>query len=169
MSIVISPATGATWRLTPRVIVLHYTAGGTEAGTHATFNADTPNMGVLPGVVAHFIIDQHGRIYQQLPLDVRGRHTVGLNYVAIGIEFVQSSGPNPAWSTSQIFHRTAQIDAGLRLVRWLAWRYHIAPRNIIGHGMANDSPYFKDLLHWQNTHVDWLAPAVHHFRALLAG
>jgi hypothetical protein len=158
----------ATWRLKPRVIVLHYTAGGTEASTHATFNADTPNMGVLPGVVAHFVVDRRGKIYQQLPLTVRGRHTVGLNYVAIGIEFVQSSGPRPAWATNQIFRRKAQIRAGLRLVRWLAWRYQIKPRNIVGHGTANNSPYFKDLLHWRNTHVDWLARAVRHFRALLA-
>lgn len=158
----------ATWRLKPKVIVLHYTAGGTEASTHATFNADTRNLGVLPGVVAQFIVNKHGRIYQQLPLTVRGRHTVGLNHVAIGIEFVQNSGPRPAWATNQIFRRKAQIHAGLRLVRWLAWRYHIKPRNIVGHGTANHSRYFKDFLHWRNTHVDWLARAVRHFRALLA-
>ena len=100
---------------------------------------------------------------------MRARHTVGLNYVAIGIEFVQDSGPTPAWSTDQIFQRKVQVGAGLRLVRWLAFRYRIAQKNIIGHGMANNSPYFKDLLHWRNTHVDWLAPAVRHFRALLGG
>jgi hypothetical protein len=54
-------------------------------------------------------------------------------------------------------------------VRWLAWRYQIKPTNIVGHGTANSSPYFKDLLHWRNTHVDWLASAVRHFRVLLAG
>ncbi|MGO8685280.1 MAG: N-acetylmuramoyl-L-alanine amidase [Thermoleophilia bacterium] len=158
----------ATWRLTPKVIVLHYTAGGSEASVHATFNADTPNMGVLPGTVAHFIIDKNGKIYQQLPLDVRGRHTVGLNYVAIGIEFVQDGGRSPTWATDQIFHRPAQINAGLRLVRWLQWRYHITTANVIGHGTANSSPYFKDLLHWRNTHVDWLAAAVKQFHTLLA-
>jgi len=159
----------ATWRLTPKVIVLHYTDGGTEAGTHATFNADRPDLGVLPGVVAHFVIDRNGRIYQQLPLNIRGRHTVGLNYVAVGIEFVQDGRPNPTWATNQIFHRKAQIGAGVRLVRWLLWRYEIKPGNIVGHGTANASPYYKDLLHWRNTHVDWLAPAVRRFRALLGG
>ncbi len=159
----------ATWRLTPKVIVLHYTDGGTEAGTHAAFNADRPDLGVLPGVVAHFVIDRNGRIYQQLPLNVRGRHTVGLNYVAIGVEFVQVGGPSPTWATNQIFHHKAQIGAGVRLVRWLQWRYEIKPGNIVGHDTANASPYFRDLLHWRNTHVDWLAPAVRRFRALLGG
>jgi N-acetylmuramoyl-L-alanine amidase len=158
----------ATWRLNPRVIVLHYTAGGTEAGAHATFAANTPNMGVLPGVVAHFVIDKNGKIYQQLSLGIRGRHTVGLNYVAIGIEFVQDAGPSSTWATNQIFARTAQIRAGLRLVRWLQWRYHIATRDVVGHATANRSRYFKDLLGWRNTHTDWNAAAVRRFHALLA-
>jgi hypothetical protein len=158
----------ATWRLTPKAIVLHYTAGGTEAGTHATFAADTPNMGVLPGVVAHFVIDRNGRIYQQLSLGIRGRHAVGLNHVAIGIEFVQDAGSGSTWATNQIFARRPQIAAGLRLVRWLQWRYNIATSNVIGHAMANHSPLFKDLLGWRNTHTDWNTAAVRRFHNLLA-
>jgi hypothetical protein len=158
----------ATVALTPRVIVLHYTAGGTAAGAHALFNADTPNVGELPGVVAHFVIAKNGAIYQELPLNVRGRHTIGLNQVAIGIEFVQDGGSGSAWATAQIFARHAQITAGLKLVRWLQWRYGIAARNVIGHGTANSSPYFKDLAGWRNTHTDWGAREIARFRALLA-
>jgi len=157
----------ATWRLKPKVIVLHYTAGGTEASTHALFNANQPNMGVLPGVVAHFIIDKNGKIYQQLALNIRGRHTVGLNQVSIGIEFVQKAGRSSAWAANQIIRRKPQIKAGLKLVRWLQWRYHIKVQNVTGHGIANKSPYFKDRLHWRNTHVDWLGPAVSRFRVML--
>lgn len=158
----------ATVALTPRVIVLHYTAGGTAAGAHALFNADTPNVGELPGVVAHFVIAKNGAIYQELPLNMRGRHTIGLNQVAIGIEFVQDGGSGSAWATAQIFARRAQITAGLKLVRWLQWRYGVAARNVIGHGTADSSPFFKDLVGWRNTHTDWGAREIARFRALLA-
>ena len=29
-------------------------------------------------------------------------------------------------------------------------------RDVIGHAMANHSPYFKDLEGWRNDHTDWL-------------
>jgi hypothetical protein len=34
--------------------------------------------------------------------------------------------------------------------------------------MANDSPYFRDLLGWRNTHVDWQPADVRVFRTRLA-
>ena len=37
-------------------------------------------------------------------------------------------------------------------------------RDIIGHAMANDSPYFKDLEGWRNDHTDWLRSDVKKFR-----
>ena len=40
----------------------------------------------------------------------------------------------------------------------------IKMRDIIGHAMANDSPYFKDLQGWRNDHTDWLRPDVKKFR-----
>src|SRR5674536_23602 len=75
--------------LDPKVIVVHYTCGSTYENAHATFQSDAPNMGVRPGVVSQFVIDKDGTIYQQIPLEYEGRHTVGLNYVAFGIECVQ--------------------------------------------------------------------------------
>jgi hypothetical protein len=157
----------ATVVLHPRVVVLHYTAGGTWRGAWSLFQSDTPNMGEKPGTVAHFIIDKRGVIHQLLPLDIRGRHVVGLNHVAVGIEFVQDAGSGDAWATGQILHRRAQRDAGLALVRWLRARYHIRLANVIGHGMANNSPFFRDLKGWKNDHADWQAPAVRRFRKLL--
>jgi N-acetylmuramoyl-L-alanine amidase len=153
--------------LVPKVIVLHYTAGGTYAGVRAMFSRDTPNRGELPGTVSHFVVDTNGRIYQLLPLDVRGRHTIGLNNVALGIEMVQDAGSGPSWADQQILHRTRQIDAALRLVAWLQARYGISSANVIGHAMANASPLFKDLEGWRNDHVDWQPADVAVFRQRL--
>ena len=154
----------ATWVLHPQAIVLHYTATSTYAAAHNTFASNAPALGELPGVAAHFVIDENGTIYQQVPLDVRCRHAVGLDWCAIGIEFVQPAGSGPAGAIAQIFSRPRQLDAGLRLVAWLEAAYGIDAANVIGHAMANDSPLFKDLLGWHNDHQDWNAAAVARFK-----
>ena len=51
-------------------------------------DAPDPELGQLPGTCAHFVIDRDGTIYQLVPLGIMCRHTVGLNYTAIGIEHV---------------------------------------------------------------------------------
>lgn len=157
-----------TWRLHPQVIVLHFTDGSSYEGAHETFCSDAPDLGELPGDVAHFIIAQNGRIYQQLSAQIRGRHAIGVNWCAIGIEFVQLQGSSSHWADSQILHRARQIDAGLALVDYLCGRYHIKARNVIGHAMANDSPFFKDLEGWKNDHSDWQRADVLRFRRMLA-
>ena len=157
-----------TWKLTPQAIVLHFTAGSTYESAHQAFASNTPNLGELPGDVAHFIIAQDGTIYQQLSTEIRGRHAIGVNWVAIGIEFVQLQGGSSRWADQQILHRTRQIDAGLALVTYLCQRYHIATDNIIGHAMANDSHFFKDLEGWKNDHTDWQPQDVRTFRSMLA-
>jgi N-acetylmuramoyl-L-alanine amidase len=154
----------SSWHLDPKVIVLHYTAGGTYAGARAVFMSNAANRGELPGVVSHFIIDKDGTIYQLLPLDVMGRHTIGLNNVAIGIEFVQEGGSS---AEQQIMARTKQIQAGLALVTWLQSRYGISDANVLGHGTANASPLFKDLEGWKNDHTDWSAGPLAQFKTLL--
>jgi N-acetyl-anhydromuramyl-L-alanine amidase AmpD len=156
-----------TWHLHPQVIVLHWTDGSSYEGAHRLFALDAPDLGELPGDVAHFIIAQNGRIYQQLSTEIRGRHAIGLNWVAIGIEFVQVQGRSSHWADLQILHRTQQIDAGLALVDYLCQRYHIKVKNIIGHAMANDSPFFKDLEGWKNDHTDWQRQDVLRFRRML--
>ena len=160
-------ASQATWDLDPKAVVLHYTAGGSYSSAHNAFSSNVPNRGELPGVCAHYVIDKDGRIYQQLDLGMRCRHTIGLNYVAVGIEFVQEAGSGPSWATDQIFKRTKQIAAGLKLVRWLRFKYDMPLRNILGHGTANASPLFKDLEGWRNDHVDWGPASVKRFKQRL--
>lgn len=159
----------ASYRLRPRVIVLHYTAGGTWLSTWNYFSVNRADAEYheLPGPAAHYIIGKDGTIYQLLKTNYRGRHTVGLNHQAIGIEFVQEGGSGPSWADRQILNRTRQVRAGLRLVRYLKARYGIGNANVIGHAMANASPYFKDLKGWRNTHVDWQRADILVFRSRL--
>jgi len=157
-----------TYRLTdPKVVVLHFTAGGTYASAYWTFYANTPYRGELPGVSCQFVIDKDGTIYQLVPLGVRARHCIGLNHVSIGIEFVQETGAGGHWADQRILARKRQVNAGLKLVRYLMARYGIEKKNVIGHAMANDSPYFKDLEGWRNARSDWLAVDVREFRSRL--
>ena len=157
----------ASWQLTPTVIVLHYTAGGTWAGARATFAADTVNMGELPGTCAHYVVDQDGTVYQLVPTSVRCRHTIGLNDQAIGIEMVQEGGSSATWADQQILSRPAQMGAALALVRGLQSQFGIPAANVIGHAMANASPQFHDRLGWRNDHADWQAADVAVFRSRL--
>jgi hypothetical protein len=149
--------------------VLHFTASGagSEPGVHALFASDTPNGGELPGVCAHFVVDQDGTIYQQAPLTVICRHAIGVNDRAIGIEMVQLSGASSHWADQQILHRRAQIRSVIRLVRWLQARYGIATHDVIGHAMVNDSPFFHDLEGWRNDHTDWQVEDVRALRKRL--
>jgi N-acetylmuramoyl-L-alanine amidase len=153
-----------SWRLRPRVIVEHYTATTTFAPVWNAFAADRPDpeLGQLPGTCAHFVIDRDGTIYQLVPLTVMCRHTVGLNYAAIGIEHVGTSD-------AQILHDPAQLRASLRLTAWLTHRFHIALRNVIGHNESLSSPFHKELYApWAHqTHGDWRRADMDVYRARL--
>jgi N-acetyl-anhydromuramyl-L-alanine amidase AmpD len=156
------------WRLERHdVIVLHFTATDSYAAAWNTFESNAPNVGELPGVCSHYLVKQSGTTAELVPPRIRCRHAIGLNHRAIGIEMVQATGPGSHWADQQILHRQPQIHAAVRLVRWLQGRYGIETKNVIGHAMANDSPYFKDLEGWRNDHTDWLAQDVREFRQRL--
>jgi N-acetylmuramoyl-L-alanine amidase len=129
-----------TYRLeNPRVIVIHYTETPSFQATYNTFAPDTPDpeLHELPNTCAHFVIDKAGAIHQLVPLGIMCRHTVGLNWTAIGVEHV-------ADSDGEVLQDSAQMRASLRLVRWLRCRYHIAIRNVIGHNESLSSPYHRE-------------------------
>ncbi len=157
-----------SWRLArPRLIVLHFTASSSYAGVHATFANDVANLGELPGTCAHFVVDQDGTIYQQVPLSIMCRHAIGVNDRAIGIEMVQVAGVSSSWADQQILHRPAQIRSVLALVAWLEDRYRIPVADVIGHAMVNDSPFFRDREGWRNDHTDWQPADVRALRVML--
>jgi len=155
-----------TWRLThPRVIVEHYTASTSFASAWNTFASDAPDVELreLPGTCAHFVIDRDGTIYQLVPLTTICRHTVGLNWTAIGIEHVGTSD-------AQILSSPRQLAASLRLTLWLMHRYGITLPNVIGHSESLTSPYHRErYAPWRcQTHGDWRHADMTAYRARLA-
>jgi hypothetical protein len=158
-----------TWLTKPKAVVLHYTAGSDWRSAWNYFAANTAYNNEKPGVSAHFIVRKDGVIIQAVPLSLRARHAIGMNWKSIGIEFVQEvpQGKDGHWADQQILARDKQVRAGLRLVRYLRARFGIKKVNVIGHAMANKSPYFKDYTGAKNGAADWIAQDVRAFRARL--
>jgi N-acetylmuramoyl-L-alanine amidase len=155
-----------TWRLThPHVIVEHYTASTTLSSAWSTFAGDAPDpeLHELPGTCAHFVIDRDGTIYQLVPLTTMCRHTVGLNWTAIGIEHVGTSD-------AEILSNPKQLAASLRLTLWLMHRYGISLPNVIGHSESLTSPYHRErYAPWRcQTHGDWTHADMTTYRVRLA-
>ena len=155
-----------TWRLEhPKVIVEHYTASNSFSSAWNTFANDAPDSELheLPGTCAHFVIDRDGTIYQLVPLNTMCRHTVGLNWTAIGIEHVGTSD-------TSILQNPKQIAASLRLTLWLMHRFGISLPNVIGHNESLTSPYHREhYAPWRcQTHGDWTHVDMQTYRARLA-
>jgi len=142
-----------TWRLrNPKVIVEHLTASAGAASAFSTFAADVPDSELheLPGTCAHFLVDTDGTIYQLVPLQVMCRHTVGLNWTAVGIEHV-------GVSDAQVLSNPRQLAASLALTAWLMERYRIGLGDVIGHNESLTSRFHRELYPgWRcQTHADW--------------
>jgi N-acetylmuramoyl-L-alanine amidase len=149
----------------PHVIVIHYTDTPDFQSTYNTFAPDTPDpeLHELPNTCAHYVVDRHGIIHQLVSMKIMCRHTVGLNWTAIGIEHV-------GYSDQQILDDRNQIGASLHLVRWLRCRFHIKIENVIGHNESLSSPYHHEnvpSLRTQ-THSDWNHADMQLYRRRLA-
>ena len=120
----------------PKVIVEHMTANTSFSATFNTFASDAPDpeLHERPGTCSHFVIDPQGRVHQLVSLKWMCRHTVGLNWTAIGIEHVGTSEAG-VWGNKRM------LRASLRLTRWLQARYGITTQNVIGHNESLSSPY----------------------------
>jgi len=155
------------WRLRqPRVIVEHYTANDSFGATYNTFAPDRPDseLGELPGVCSHYVIDRNGVVYQLVSTRIMCRHTVGLNWAAIGIEHVGRSD-------GQVMRNRRQRRSSLRLTRWLQGRYRIRTRNVIGHNESLSSPYHRERVRRlrHQTHGDFRGVTMRRYRRLLGG
>jgi beta-N-acetylhexosaminidase len=154
-----------TYRLAnPHVIVEHYTGSTSFGAAFNTFAPDTPDpeLHELPGICAHFVIDRDGTIYQLVPLGIMCRHTVGLNYAAIGIEHVGTSD-------QEVLGDSRQLQASLTLTRWLRCSYGIALSDVIGHNESLSSPYHHELVARlrNQTHGDWRHASMQIYRSKL--
>jgi N-acetylmuramoyl-L-alanine amidase len=123
----------------PHVIVEHVAVASSAAATRASFVPDRPDpeLHELPGLCSHFVVDRNGTIYQLVSLRLMCRHTVGLNWTAIGIE-------HAGFKDSDVLGDPRQMAASLRLTAWLRCRYGIKLKDVIGHNESLSSPYHRE-------------------------
>lgn len=134
--------------ISPKMIVLHYTAGGTVETNYKYFNKThlESARNVLKkqstlNVSSQFIVDRDGTIYQLMEPNRFARHTIGLNYCAIGIENIGSK--------SQPLTEK-QILANAQLIRYLTKKYSI--EYLIGH---SEYGIFRGSNLWKETDPDY--------------
>jgi N-acetylmuramoyl-L-alanine amidase len=149
----------------PKVIVEHYTVTSSFPPVFDLFSRNVPDAELheLPGVCSHYVIDRDGTIYRLVPTTIMCRHTVGLNWTAIGIEHVGQSD-------AQVMGNRRQLAASLRLTRALQGRYGIATRNVIGHNESRESPYHRERVARlrTQTHADFPKAVMDGYRRRLA-
>jgi N-acetylmuramoyl-L-alanine amidase len=154
-----------TWRLRhPHVIVEHWAEAGTAASVYNTFAPDHPDpeLHELPNVCSHFVVSGSGRIYQLVSTRVRCRHTVGLNWTAIGIE-------HTGFSDAEVLGNRREMRASLALTHYLSCRFQIKLRNVIGHAESLSSPYHRERVASlrRQTHGDWRHSSMQIYRRRL--
>lgn len=132
----------------PKIVVVHFTENMSVNATVRTFDPI-----YLPGrkdlqaasnlnVSAQFVVGRDGTIYQLLPANFFARHTIGLNYCAIGIENIGTS-KNPLTK--------AQLLANVRLIQYLKTKYAI--EYVIGH---HEYQMFNKTLWWKETNPTYI-------------
>lgn len=136
--------------ITPTMVVVHWTVIPTLEQTFAAFDpAELPAArdGIRSGgqlnVSSQFVIDRDGTIYQLLPETYMARHTIGLNYTAIGIENIADGTDLPMTD--------AQLSANARLIRYLAGKYPI--EFVLGH---SEYQAFKGTRWWKERDANYI-------------
>lgn len=129
----------------PRMVVVHWTVIPTFEKTFEAFNPpelpaarDGIRSGGNLNVSSQFVIDRDGTIYQLMPETTMARHTIGLNYTAIGIENI-ADGENLPMTEEQ-------LEANTRLITYLGQKYPI--EYVIGHA---EYGRFKNTDWWKET------------------
>jgi len=125
--------------ITPKMIVLHWTAIPDFQNTFETFEQtkisngrpNIKNSGEL-NVSSQFVVDRDGTIYRLMPETTMARHIIGLNHCAIGIENVGGTKDSPLTKM--------QLKSNIKLVKYLSSKYkidyligHYEYTNFVGH------------------------------------
>jgi len=127
----------------PKMVVVHWTDVLSVSKTIRTF--DPVKLPGRPGlkkasllnVSAQFVIGRDGAIFQLLPETTFARHTIGLNYCAIGIENIGSA----RYPLTE-----AQLKANTALIKYLMSKYDI--QYVIGH---HEYQAFQGTEWWKET------------------
>lgn len=128
----------------PKFIVIHFTGSGTMSSNFNYFNnveienarKRNKNQSKL-NVSAQFLVDRDGTVYQLMDDNQFARHTIGLNYSAIGVENI---GSNTQPLTE------AQAKANIALIKHLCKKYKI--EYLIGH---SEYGVFRNTCLWKET------------------
>ncbi|MGI8786279.1 MAG: N-acetylmuramoyl-L-alanine amidase [Pyrinomonadaceae bacterium] len=111
-------------------IILHHTAGSTAAGAYEAMQSR--------GLSVHYIVDKDGKIYQMVGDEKRAYHAgvgkgkwANVNSRSIGIEIVNLGNGKDKYTG-------AQYRALEKLVPYLAHKYNIAVKNIVGHSQIGN-------------------------------
>lgn len=137
-----------TARITPKIVVVHWTDVMSVRKTIGVFNPvelpARPNLKKASAlnVSSQFVIGRDGSIFQLLPETTFARHTIGLNYCAIGIENIGSA----RYPLTQ-----AQLEANTALIKYLMAKYPI--EFVIGH---HEYQVFRGSNWWKETDLNYL-------------
>ncbi|MFT5143761.1 MAG: N-acetyl-anhydromuramyl-L-alanine amidase AmpD [Rhodothermales bacterium] len=119
-------------RITPRIIVLHWTAIPTLEDSYGAFVPET-----LPGargdiavagavnVSIQFLVDQDGSTFRLMPETWMARHVIGLNHAALGVENVGGDDGVDDLTDDQ-------LTANVALIEYLVEKYPTI-QYLIGH------------------------------------
>ena len=111
---VISPNSSGKFASTPKIVVMHYTAGGSGRSSANWFRNR------LASASAHVVIDRDGTVIQCVPFDKVAWHAgrsrwgsiVGLNRHSIGIELANWGPLQSAGSASRLTGRSCNSGSG---------------------------------------------------------
>jgi hypothetical protein len=111
----------------PRMVVIHWISSGTLSSAFDEFNRreilgrEYLRKQGRVNVAAHLLVDRDGTVYRLMPETLMGRHAIGLNHCAIGVENVGCEDLTDA-----------QLNADAMIVRYLVARFPTI-EYLIGH------------------------------------